>query len=1693
MNKRDLSVYPRSIEGTLDLSAPVFETLESRLLLSQAPLAYELLETGWGLEGFTEHGEIHGAKWEDLNGDGIWDDGELGIEGWTVFLDDNANTVLDEGERWTTTDAEGKYAFLDLEPGTYIVAEQLQPWWAQTFPDNGLGGSGGVTIFDSENAFLEAHPDVSTETFDEFESGTVVGGPSATVDGVTYTALDPDSVWTAGTFAGSISSPNALFTTSVNDIGDRVLTFAFDGYVQALGFWMMKGPSDSPIPHWDIRVEELDGNVEELHLPFAPRGPWYLGFSSALGIRSLSVVDFAGDTHTTTLAFDNVSHTSIETTLPGTHLVTLQPEEVVEGVNFGNQKVSRGEIQGAKWDDADRDGVWDTDELGLEGWTIFLDANGNGVQNDGEAWTTTGPNGAYSFAGLAPGTYVVREVLQANWAQSFPAGDSHEVEVDPDVVVVGINFGNHLIPGGIQGAKWDDANRDGVWDTDELGLEGWTIFLDANDNGVLNEGEASTTTGVNGAYSFAGLAPGTYVVREVLQTNWAQSFPADSHEIEVLPDVVVGGVNFGNHLIPGGIEGAKWDDADRDGVWDTDELGLEGWTIFLDANDNGVLDDGEASTTTGVNGAYSFAGLAPGTYVVREVLQDDWARSFPAADLHVVEVNPDVVVGGVNFGNHLIPGGIQGAKWDDANRDGVWDDGELGLPGWTIFLDANDNGVLDDGEASTTTTGVNGAYSFAGLAPGSYVVREVLQGDWAQSFPAGDSHEVAVDPDVVTGGVNFGNHLLPGGIHGAKWDDADRDGVWDTDESGLPGWTIFLDANDNGVLNDGEASTTTGVNGVYSFAGLAPGTYVVREVLQANWAQSFPAGGSHLVAVDPDVVVGGVNFGNHLIPGGIQGAKWDDADRDGVWDTDELGLEGWTIFLDANDNGVLDDGEASTTTGVNGAYSFAGLAPGSYVVREVLQANWAQSFPAGDSHVVEVDPDVVVGGVNFGNHLEEFAFADYFPLVPGLVRTYLMRVTPGHARQYSRIIQSVIATDPADVNGIPTYESMQLHGGQHTTSTYYTMDETGLHLHGQSNLAGRAWWETLFAPAFLMVPGMIHVGMVVENTGPWKGDQGASQDWTGTYTQVFEVLGFEQVVTQIGTFNALKVHFMTDASKAGRRVNMSIHDEYSAWLVEGLGVVREEGEWNETRSGKDYSWDFTYEIVAPAGVGAGESSVDLIALFGDRFVIPPIAVPGQRMRVPIVIQNIGEGIAKGKVAVELYASTDQVLDQSDLLIKRQESVNLNLRSGRSRTVYLNTYVPGNVDAGSYFLIAKVDADNVIPEQFETNNIAFTDEASQWVYRFGNIGGRRNAALTVLDKFGTSVTFRLRGNGYGVVDRDETGHLNVTFYGTDTRSSATFRTPRRQDGVINDIHVVRQLVGGGGTIGGSMGRILARTIDLVGDVICSEGWLGYLRLDDIADEHVIVIGENYRPINLYFGSVGDLSIDSAAPINRLTAMEWVDSEDSTPDEIVAPWIGTLRVRGNRRSGILGHFGANLRLSGHGARRNTLRSVIIGGDLYGAQWDITGSMGNLRVTGIVENTTVRTTSSMGTLLLGAVVNSDFLAGIVNSSVRHAASALDFQNPSASIRSVIIRGVKLPGARYFFENSNFSAGSIRVVSLLNLWADNEGVPFGFFALSKSDGGGAISSIRHRDAVTRERWRWRPQDGLLSILDFTAEVLKT
>ncbi|MCA9247159.1 MAG: M36 family metallopeptidase, partial [Planctomycetales bacterium] len=119
---------------------PRGEPLEDRRLL-----AVDLAWSAESLQATAINGEIHGIKWNDVDADGLFEpgDGETTLPNWEIYLDLNLNGQLDPEEPSQMTDAQGAYAFVGLDAGSYSVAEVMQTGWEQTFPQPSTGGNGG--------------------------------------------------------------------------------------------------------------------------------------------------------------------------------------------------------------------------------------------------------------------------------------------------------------------------------------------------------------------------------------------------------------------------------------------------------------------------------------------------------------------------------------------------------------------------------------------------------------------------------------------------------------------------------------------------------------------------------------------------------------------------------------------------------------------------------------------------------------------------------------------------------------------------------------------------------------------------------------------------------------------------------------------------------------------------------------------------------------------------------------------------------------------------------------------------------------------------------------------------------------------------------------------------------------------------------------------------------------------------------------------------------------------------------------------------------------------------------------------------------------------------------------------------------------------------------------------------------------
>ncbi len=229
-------------------------------------------------------------------------------------------------------------------------------------------------------------------------------------------------------------------------------------------------------------------------------------------------------------------------------------------------------------------------------------------------------------------------------------------------------------------------------------------------------------------------------------------------------------------------------------------------------------------------------------------------------------------------------GSIAGSLWNDSDGDGAWDSNESNSGSRVVFIDANGNGTLDSSEKRVTSSS-SGTYSFTGLSAGTYKVTRVFPSSYHLSNSTSKFLTVTVNPGQKLSGVNLGStdQLTSGStpsttspttpttgtgsatITGTLWNDSDKDGKWDSNESVSGSRSVFLDYNGNGKLDAGEKTTTSSSSGVYKFANLAAGTYKVGRVFPSGYKLSNSSSGYITASVTNGQYKSGVNLGSRTI------------------------------------------------------------------------------------------------------------------------------------------------------------------------------------------------------------------------------------------------------------------------------------------------------------------------------------------------------------------------------------------------------------------------------------------------------------------------------------------------------------------------------------------------------------------------------------------------------------------------------------------------------------------------------------------------------------------------------------------------------------------------------------------------------------------------------------------------------------
>ncbi len=444
--------------------------------------------------GYTGTGSLGDRVWYDLDGDGVQDGDEVGLDSVGVIVDwagfdgrlgDDPATVgvdesLDDVRYTTATAGGGLYGVGNLPAGDHTVSVTTGdlpagidvPTWDPEF-----AGSGDPADLGNVSSYALA----AGEDHDGVDFGYV--GPGALADIVWLDLdgdgeLDPDEVGLpAVTVTVEFVAPGgATISRTVDTAADG--TYRFEGL-----------PLDTPITV-SIDPSDLPGNVSATHDLDDPAD----GSSTA------------GTTNTATVT-----------------LTSAEPEE--SAADFGY--VGAGALGDTVWLDLDASGepAPQTDDVLLPGVGVTITWTNPGG-SDLVVETTTGVDGTYLATGLPDGDYTVTID-----AATLPAGvnpmvdpdggadNTSAVVLDDDPGTPGVNEGIDLDQdfayvgtGSLGDLVWNDLDASGTVGAGEAGINGVEVTIMWTDPVTGATATITTTTAGGGSYGVGMLPAGDYVI-----------------------------------------------------------------------------------------------------------------------------------------------------------------------------------------------------------------------------------------------------------------------------------------------------------------------------------------------------------------------------------------------------------------------------------------------------------------------------------------------------------------------------------------------------------------------------------------------------------------------------------------------------------------------------------------------------------------------------------------------------------------------------------------------------------------------------------------------------------------------------------------------------------------------------------------------------------------------------------------------------------------------------------------------------------------------------------------------------------------------------------------------------------------------------------------------------------------------------
>ncbi len=902
--------------------------------------------------GNTVLGSIHGFKFEDANGNGLYEPGfdESGLPGviFTLTGIDGLNRPVN---RTTTTGIDGEFEFVGLQPSNsdgYLVSEVVPTGFLPTTPTSRtfnlssrqeyVWQFGAADLGEGDpRVEVLATMDEASNLGEELIFGNVIPG---SIHGFKFLDIDGDGIFDEETEAGLADIPFQL--TGVDGSGatiDITVMSGADGEYDFVGLLPSIEGQPTAVPDLlqtgytvtELTPADFPATTPTTFFTNVRSGEEYVAFAGqstpVFGPQLDQAQPFAntelpGDetaypaqtfvpTVSGPLAAVSIEFSSLAVVLPVSDiLVEIQTTNTITGLPTGTVLASAAISTSAGL-------VGGQTRIDFATPPMLLAGDSYAIVVRSESNTTSFALAASDLNPYANGTALSTPNNGVNWSivpgndlvfATFMTQRINVEEVVGDALIVG-----NTIYGSLHGFKYEDINGNGIYEPMiDTPLSGVTFQLE----GTLADGTEiarQAVTDSDGEFDFTDLPPSVagneqatgYFLVELIPTGFVPTTSVESF-FDLLAGEEIVYAAGASDVDPQDPNDPRTEVVDQQGrlIFGNTVLGSIHGFKFEDINGNGIYEPNLGDLPQ-ADVEFTLTGIDGRGQMIEATMVTDSSGAF--------------------WFEELWPS-VDGSPTDGANATG-----------YTVTE------IVPDGFTSTTPS----IRTFDLLSR-----QELVWSSGAANLPTDDPRiEVVVGETLM-----FGNTVL-GSIHGFKFEDVNGNGLYEPgfDESGLPG-VIFTLTGIDGLNRPVNLTTTTGIDGEFEFVGLQPSNsdgYLVSEVVPTGFLPTTPTsqtfnlssrqeyvwqfGAADLGEGDPRVEVLATmdeasNLGEELIfgnviPGSIHGFKFLDIDGDGVFDEEtEAGLADIPFQLTGVDgSGATID--ITVMSGADGEYDFVGLLP----------------------------------------------------------------------------------------------------------------------------------------------------------------------------------------------------------------------------------------------------------------------------------------------------------------------------------------------------------------------------------------------------------------------------------------------------------------------------------------------------------------------------------------------------------------------------------------------------------------------------------------------------------------------------------------------------------------------------------------------------------------------------------------------